>query len=118
MYYANHSQAGKTHYSYIVVVVTVIIGKLKTPGWDNMGVNTNLEDSNNLSKSPLGFKCCYKCGNADYLKRGGCPEGQIRDRARIDVCLKKLRIHDPHAKKPRIDNRNQHQYVGQLFLVI
>lgn len=59
------------------------------------------DDPSFLSKFPLGFRGCYRCGRTDHFRKDRCP---IPDTAAVtEEFFKELHAHKPHLKK---SNRN------------
>ena len=53
-----------------------------------------------VSKFPLGWTGCYKCGKEDHWKREFCPEGNNQDQKLKEIFHKELKCHKPAFRKP------------------
>jgi len=57
------------------------------------------DDPATISKYPIGFRGCFRCGNPKYHERGMEPCPRINDPAAKTIFLRELWIHKPHTKR-------------------
>ena len=57
-------------------------------------------ETSHLSKFPVGWIGCYKCGKEDYWKRFFCPEGNNQYPQLMDTFHKELKCHKPAFHRP------------------
>ena len=57
------------------------------------------DDPATISKYPIGFRGCFRCGNPKYHERGMEPCPRLNDPAARMIFLRELWIHKPHTKR-------------------
>ena len=75
-------------------------------GRDGKSYPYHQDDPTYLSRSPLGFRGCFKCGKVDHWTRNDCLMENVDDKAVMDSFFKELRTHKPNYRQP---NRNREQ---------
>ena len=53
-----------------------------------------------VSKFPVGWRGCFKCGKDDHWKRENFPDGNTQDKRIMEIFHKELKCHKPAFRRP------------------
>ena len=79
------------------------IGTTDTPtrqGADGKQYPFDPNEPSYVSKFPVGWSGCYKCGKDDHSRRENCPEGNNQDQRIMEIFHKELKCHKPAFRRP------------------
>ena len=82
-------------------------------GPDGLLYPYRLDDPTYVSKYPLGFRGCFKCGASTHFNLRDCPD---RDTGTRTEFWKELWIHKPHTKRNDYDRNKPRDQVSFLLL--
>ena len=83
-------------------------------GPDGLLYPYRLDDPTYISKYPLGFRGCFKCGATNHFNLRDCPE---RDSGTRTKFWKELWIHKPHTKRNDYDRNKPRDQVRHTQLL-
>ena len=81
-------------------------------GADGKQYPYNPDDPGYLSKFPVGWRGCYKCGKEDHWKREFCPDGNNTDPVIMEAFHRELRCHKPAFRQQSYSPRVSSAYIS------